>query len=163
MARNISLAQRSRVVTREESIRSFKPKLHRYAAIRLNLSVRPRNQNIAKGKVMKMRLVALGSMLLASCASAGWPTAVDPATVIDTPDRFLVLEVATGATSEPSGPACSNPLVDPRNQTRLTLIRSTAGHGDYQPDKLSYGLSGGQLLRIDCNTGRPLGATSGAP
>jgi hypothetical protein len=31
MARNISLAQRSRVATREESIRSFKPKLHRYA------------------------------------------------------------------------------------------------------------------------------------
>ena len=112
---------------------------------------------------MKMLLVALCSTLLASCASASWPTAVDSASIVDTPDRFLVLEVATGATSEPTGAACSNPLVDPRNGTRLSLIRSNAGHGDYQPDNLSYGLSAGRLLRIDCNTGRPLGATFGAP
>ena len=109
-----------------------------------------------------MLLVVLGFSLCA-CASVSWPTSADPSAISDTPDHFLVLDTATGQSSEPSGPACRNPLVDPRDGTRLTLVRSVSGFGDYQPDQPRYGLSGDQLLRINCGNGRPVGATSGAP
>ena len=75
---------------------------------------------------------------------------------------FLV-GAATGAASEPSGTACRSPLTDPRDGTRLTLVRSNAGLGDYQPDNQRYGLAANQLLRINCSDGRPVGATIAAP
>lgn len=99
--------------------------------------------------------------LLASCASVGWPETVDPSLLTDTPDHFLVVEPATGATAEPTGPACRNPLVDPRDGSRLVLVRSMSGFGDYQPEAPRYGLPVGYLIRVDCNNGRPLGATRG--
>ena len=94
-----------------------------------------------------------------SCASTNYPAVADPGSISDTPDRFLVLEVATGARSEPVGPACRNPMVDPRDGTRLTLVRSSGGFGDYAPESARYGLASGQLLRINCSDGRPVGAT----
>ena len=112
---------------------------------------------------MKSLSIAVSaSLFLASCASTSWPTEADPSIVSDAPDHFLVLE-ASGATSEPSGPACRSPMTDPRNGTRLALVRSKAGFGDYQPDTQRYGLVGNQLLRINCSDGRPVGATAGAP
>ena len=102
----------------------------------------------------------LASLALAACASTGWPSAADPSVVSGTPDHFLVVDVATGATSAPTGPACRNPLADPRDGTRLTLVRSQAGFGDYRTDTPRYGLAGDQLLRIDCSNGRPVGATA---
>ena len=110
-----------------------------------------------------LSIAVSASLLLASCASTGWPTEADSAVVSGTPDHFLVVEAATGATSEPSGPACRSPMTDPRDGTRLTLVRSNAGFGDYQPDTQRYGLVGNQLLRINCSNGRPVGATAGAP
>ena len=110
-----------------------------------------------------LSIAVSASLLLASCASTGWPTEADAAVVSGTPDHFLVVEAASGATSEPSGPACRSPMTDPRDGTRLTLVRSNAGFGDYQPDTQRYGLVGNQLLRINCSNGRPVGATAGAP
>lgn len=110
-----------------------------------------------------MLLVASSSMLLASCASVGWPPLADASAISDTPDHFLVLDGTTGASSGPSGPACRNPLVDPRDGTKLTLVRSNSGFGDYQPDGVRYGLASDQLLRINCSNGQPVGATKGAP
>ncbi len=67
-------------------------------------------------------------------------------------------------TSTPAGPVapkagegCRNPIVDPRNDTRLTLIRSADGLGDYEPVTLRYGVSEGELLRVDCASGRAVG------
>ena len=108
-------------------------------------------------------LVASSALLLASCASVSWPASADPSLISDTPDHFLVVDMATGASSEPTGPACRNPLVDPRDGARLTLVRSSSGFGDYRPDKPRYGLAGDQLLRINCSNGRPVGAPPGAP
>jgi len=53
-------------------------------------------------------------------------------------------------------------LVDPRDGTRLTLIRSNSGFGDYQPDRPRYGLTGDLLIRVNCSNGLPVGATPGA-
>ena len=121
-----------------------------------------KTRHIAMGELMKsLSIAASASLFLASCASTSWPTDADSSVVSDAPDHFLVLEAATGATSEPSGPACRSPMTDPRNGTRLALVRSKAGFGDYQPDTQRYGLVGNQLLRINCSDGRPVGATAG--
>lgn len=108
-------------------------------------------------------VAVLVSLFLASCASTSWPADANPAVISDTPDHFLVVDTATGAVSEPAGPACRNPLIDPRNGTRLTLIRSHGGAGDYLPDQLRYGLAANQLLRIRCSDGQPVGATTAPP
>lgn len=105
----------------------------------------------------------LASLSLVACASASWPTQVNSSAISDTPDRFLVADLTSEATSEPSGPACRSPLTDPRDGTRLTLVRSKAGFGDYHLDSPRYGLTGNQLLRINCSSGEAVGATPIAP
>ena len=110
-----------------------------------------------------LSIVIFASVSLAACASTSWPTEANSSVISDTPDHFLVLEGDTGGTSEPSGPPCRNPMTDPRDGTRLALVRSSGGFGDYQPDRQRYGLTGRQLLRINCSNGRPVGATTGAP
>ncbi|WP_281286255.1 hypothetical protein [Marilutibacter aestuarii] len=37
-------------------------------------------------------------------------------------------------------------------------MRSSNGAGDYRPDSIRYGLTISELLRVDCRSGRPLGA-----
>ena len=116
------------------------------------------------GESMKaLSIAVLVTLSLAACASTSWPTEANSFAISDTPDHFLVVETATGTTSEPSGPACRSPMTDPRDGTRLTLIRSSAGLGDYQPDTPRYGLVANQLLRINCSNGRPVGSVAGAP
>ena len=110
-----------------------------------------------------LRIAVLATLPLAACVSTSWPTAANSSAISDTPDHFLVVEIATGTTSEPSGPACRSPMTDPRDGTRLTLIRSNAGFGDYQLDTPRYGLVANQLLRINCSNGRPVGAVAGPP
>ena len=108
-------------------------------------------------------MAVLVSLALTSCMRTSWPVEADSSAISDTPDHFMVVEAAAGTTSEPAGPPCRNPMTDPRDGTRLTLIRSSAGFGDYRPDKPRYGLSANQLLRVNCSDGRPIGATSAAP
>ena len=106
-----------------------------------------------------LRTALLGSLALASCAGMSWPTRIDSSAITNTPDHFLVVDSDTCKLTEPSGDACRNPLADPGDGTRLTLIRSIADYGDYQPDRPAYGLTGSQLQRIHCSDGRPVGAT----
>lgn len=82
-------------------------------------------------------------LCLGACATA--PRLLGPAT--DTPERFEV---------NPDS-ACENPLVDPRDGTKLTLFRSSEGLGDYEPEAPKYGLSRYELLRVDCATGVTVG------
>ena len=100
--------------------------------------------------------VAVPLMFAAACATTSddWSArATTPAR--DTPAQFV--------TEEGSLPvdACRSPLTDPRDGTRLRLVRSggsRAGEvGDYEVSGNRYGAGPGQLLRIDCATGRPLG------
>ena len=70
---------------------------------------------------------------------------------------------------------CLTHLIDPTNSVRLTLVRSVGGdskaaaksagvdtgnpRGDFSTEpQFQYGLRAGELLRVDCATGRALGA-----
>lgn len=72
------------------------------------------------------------------------------------PASFAVSEGGQNRPARP-GEGCRNPLVDPRDGTRLELVRSSNGKGDYEPPAARYGVSSKQLLRIDCATGHPIG------
>ena len=111
---------------------------------------------------MKAAIVMV-SVLLTACASTSWPTQVDTSVLVDAPDHFLVVEPTTGVTSEPTGDkSCHSPIQDPRSGVQFALARSSDGFGDYFPGT-AYGLQPTQLLRIDCRSGRPIGATTGLP
>ena len=53
--------------------------------------------------------------------------------------------------------ACQNPAVDPRDGTRLTLVRSGQGRGDYAVPGGRYGAGPAELLRLSCATGAIVG------
>lgn len=74
---------------------------------------------------------------------------------LNLPDYFLVGSFTSSAVTEPGpGDECRNPLVDPRDGTMLRLVRSTGGKGAYEVPDQKYGVRTGELLRIDCATGR---------
>lgn len=110
---------------------------------------------------MPTRLAALllaGALLtLAGCTSLANPKLTARAPV-DVPEHFVV---GVPGTAEPAalhrGDACRNPMVDPRDGTRLRLVRSTAGEGDYAAPEGRYGLRGKELLRLRCSTGEVVG------
>lgn len=74
----------------------------------------------------------------------------------DTPVHFVTVEGAAGVAN-----TCASPLIDPRDQTRLRLVRSgsvgESHRGDYAVEDGRYGVRPGELLRIDCGSGQPLG------
>jgi hypothetical protein len=97
------------------------------------------------------------ALALAACAHGGASllddAAARPAT--DLPERFASDALTPAAGAEP---ACRNPLLDPRDGTRLVLVRSTAGtRGDYEAPAGRYGVGPGELLRVDCATGAAIG------
>lgn len=77
---------------------------------------------------------------------------------VDVPDHFMT-STTTGAVEPRPDEGCRSPIIDPRNGVRLTLIRSADGRGDYEPQSgaSSYGLKAGELLRVECASGRPVG------
>ena len=106
--------------------------------------------------------------LLLACAACAVSTSTYPAdaparAANDVPEHFMVGSIAPGGPlSEPvRDGACRNPMVDPRDGTRLTLVQSQDGPagqvGDYQVTAGRYGVASGELLRIDCGTGRAVG------
>ena len=105
-------------------------------------------------------LAALGVLVMVSLAGcAAKQASTHPGSqgsAADLPDHFMTSTAAGPVEPQPGG-TCRNPLVDPRDETRLTLIRSAHGRGDYEPEPLRYGLKEDQLLRVDCATGRAVG------
>lgn len=95
--------------------------------------------------------------LLCACASTPRSERAPVAILKDDPEHFLVLDPANGAMSQPTGPECRSPLVDPRDNTRLLLMRSAGGIGDYQVAPLHYGMHEHQWLRVRCADGKALG------
>jgi hypothetical protein len=95
--------------------------------------------------------------LAAACASSGgepWS-----GRELRVPQDVPVQFVTEDGSAVESG--CRSPLVDPRDQSRLRLIRSAARGethlGDYEVPSGRYGVGTRELLRIDCSTGEPLG------
>jgi hypothetical protein len=115
------------------------------------------------GPTMRHRLLILAALggLACSC-STGVGTREMRGDATDVPARFQVLDAASGARRDVGpGPACANPLVDPRDGTELRLDRSGDGQGDYAvASPARYGLAADELLRVDCRTGAPLGKVS---
>ncbi len=98
------------------------------------------------------------SALLAGCASSqhfsGGNPAIQPA--IDVPTHFLTLG-SGHKTEEPAPGQCRNPMIDPRDGTRIVLVRSTEGRGYYRVPSGRYGVRPGELLLVECGTGRVIG------
>ena len=116
--------------------------------------------NVSCGRPRVWAAVAY-AVALAGCATGrgAFPpeSAVRPAQQL--PDRFVV-EGAAGeptTSSTPGSRACRSPLVDARDGTRLRLVRSQEGRGDYEVSGERYGLGTGDLLRIDCTTNSAVG------
>jgi hypothetical protein len=109
---------------------------------------------------MKIKVLVLLCAAFA-LGAAGCRTTPTPADVVrlasDVPAHFLVGGLDGQETFEPEPGPCRNPMVDPRDQTRLTLVRSSTERGDYEVAAGRYGTREGELLRIDCATGRAVG------
>jgi hypothetical protein len=104
----------------------------------------------------------LGATWCAPGSKSQAPPSATPAGLVQVPDHFLVGEIDGAATREPKpGEGCHNPMVDPKDGTRLTLVRSSSGMGDYEAPEGRYGVGKGQLLRLDCANGRPMEWWSG--
>jgi hypothetical protein len=56
-----------------------------------------------------------------------------------------------------AGGGCLNPMWDTRYNVELTMMRAANGSGDYAVPNGRYGVGERELLRLDCNTGRPIG------
>jgi hypothetical protein len=107
--------------------------------------------------------LALLCVLLAGCSSTS-TTEANPdvvAKATGTPGNFKVGAWDLPTAQEPkAGEGCRNPMVDPRDGTRLSLIRSAKGQGDYQVPAGRYGVGEGQLLRLECATGKVVGVVA---
>jgi hypothetical protein len=78
---------------------------------------------------------------------------------VTAPPRFVPLDSAKviAPADTLAGDGCLSPLADPVTGIQIILIRSESGLGDYLAPSGSYGIRDGQLIRLDCNTGKVLG------
>jgi len=108
----------------------------------------------------RLQALAAAALVLTGACTAHRPPS-PPRAAVNAPDHFLVVVLdasGTETTSEPLGnAACRTPLQDPDDGTRLTLDRSAAGQGDYVVPESRYGVRTGELLRVDCASGKPVG------
>lgn len=56
-----------------------------------------------------------------------------------------------------AGTGCLSPMVDPRDGTEIGFLRSDQSWADYAVPGRMYGVRSGELLRLECNTGKVLG------
>ena len=113
-----------------------------------------------------VRLVPLLSLALGSAACAVAYSSVSPEKRDEllvrpasrVPQRFepsdRSLRLTDGDTI--AGPGCVSPMRDPRSGTEVRFVHST-WYGDYEVPAGRYGSVAGELLRIECNTGRVMG------
>jgi hypothetical protein len=107
----------------------------------------------------RMRFSILPLVLLGACAYASTPwTGIELGPVENAPAAFVTVD------NQPVLRGCRSPLLDPRDQTRIQLVRSARVEdrelGDYDVSG-RYGVGPRELLRIDCSTGAPLGIVPG--
>lgn len=100
--------------------------------------------------------VGLASVSCASAGGGGMGSVQRPGT--DLPARFVMdPQQPVAATDTLPGSGCRSPLFDPRDGTRATMVRSTVTIADYAVPAGRYGVGERELLRLECNTGRPVG------
>jgi hypothetical protein len=110
---------------------------------------------------MNMRIA--GMLLALSACTIGGSNSVSPLSrgrpATDVPDRFepsaQYARIAPADTVPGNG--CTSPMTDPRDGTAIRMREAGSGIGDFQVPAGKYGVREGELLRVECNTGRPLG------
>lgn len=104
-------------------------------------------------KVIKFLAITGVFLLMMSCGSSGTTAMRDSDVIraaVDAPPNF---EAATAF----DGTSCVSPLIDPRDGTEITFVRSTAGMADYEVPVGKYGVQKGELLRANCRNGEVIG------
>lgn len=103
--------------------------------------------------------LAAALLALAACASGGgetYPINAPARDAADVPPQF-VFGTAAAAPADAEG-VCRTPMTDPRDGTAVRLVRSQGGQvGDYAVPAGRYGVGAGELLRLECGTGRVVG------
>lgn len=101
------------------------------------------------------------SCVLSACAGGplSWPGPEAVQSRAGLPERVepVPADLRLAPADTIAGDGCRNPLLDPAGGTRLRLLRSMGGEGDYEAPAGSYGLTEDQVIRIRCNTGLVLG------
>lgn len=100
-----------------------------------------------------MLLFAVVVIALAGCASTTFPSDADARPATGVPEQFG----PPGLADREASAACWNPMTDPRDGTAIRMARSSAGRGDYEVPPGRYGVREGELLRLDCTSGRVIG------
>lgn len=74
------------------------------------------------------------------------------------PEHFMVGKYNGFEMTEPIvDDGCRSPMIDPRDSTKVSLFRSFNGRGDYEVPEGKYGVKKGQILRLDCASGKVVG------
>ncbi len=106
--------------------------------------------------------LAVSLTLICGCGtngSSGFPSTAPLRAGTDLPAQFEPPEGfgRLSPTDTISGGACLTPMRDPRDNSSIKMVRADNGQADYKVPDGHYGVGEHQLLRLDCNTGRPLG------
>lgn len=114
--------------------------------------------NMSSALSFRLFLLLVFSIFLGNCTTMNFPSDDTAWVAKNAPNHFLVGTPNGTATSKPNpDEGCRNPMVDPRDGTKIQLIRSSRDRGDYQVPTDRYGVGDKELLRLDCGTGRVVG------
>ncbi|SRR5690606_3552427 len=53
--------------------------------------------------------------------------------------------------------SCKSPMIDSRDGTQIIMVSSLGSEGNYRVPPGKYGVKKGELLRLDCATGKVIG------
>lgn len=115
--------------------------------------------NSIKSPFLILTLIVIGAGFWLSCShrtlltSDAWAQ-----NATDAPEHFKVGRTNGFEMSDPvADESCHSPMIDPGDSTKIILYRSFDGRGDYEVPDGKYGVQKGQILRLDCATGRVVG------
>ena len=96
---------------------------------------------------------------LIGCRTQSFPPNASAQPAVGAPDRFdpMTPQGRLPPADTLVGAGCLSPMSDLRDGTVLTMERAMGGVADYSLPTGRYGVQPGQLLRLDCNTGRVIG------
>ena len=114
--------------------------------------------------LVALALVGCAPRLVTDRVASAWRSPGRMA--VDAPARFVVPEESRVSGAPASG--CASRLVDRRYGVELTLVRASDAHdktwrGDYRASAPQrYAAADGELVRVECATGFPLGLVGSA-
>lgn len=108
--------------------------------------------------LVRTTLILVAPLLLVACATSDFGPDQSVRPPEDVPGQFMVGSMNGQELRETdAGEGCRSPMVDPRDGTRLHLIRSSRDQGDYSVPNGKYGANEGELLRLNCESGEVIG------